>query len=102
VRKALAFLAAAATADNLDLGMWKIWKHMPEVQILAQVHDAIYFQFKETESAKEIVTKAQDLLTLPLVAPNQRRFVVPTEAKLGYNWGNYSDSNPKGLRKFSA
>ena len=89
VRKALAFLAAAATADNLNLGMWKIWRYMPEVQLLAQVHDAVYFQFPETLDKREIVAKAQDLLTLPITAANQRRFVVPTDVKLGYNWGNY-------------
>lgn len=110
LRQALAFLAAAPTADNLNLGLWKIWKHMPEVQLLAQVHDAVYFQFPETLDRNEVVGKAQELLTLPLTAPNGRRFIVPTEAKLGYNWGNYQypdektgtpEKNPKGLRKFT-
>jgi DNA polymerase I-like protein with 3'-5' exonuclease and polymerase domains len=108
VRKGLAFLAASATADNLNLGMWKIWRFMPEVQVLAQVHDAVYFQFKETEDRKAIVAKAQELLKLPLTAPNGRIFTVPTEVKLGYNWGNYvppdlkegkPERNPRGLRK---
>jgi hypothetical protein len=101
IRKGLAFLAAAATADNLNLGMWKIWRDMPNVQLLAQVHDAVYFQFKDTENKAKVVARAQELLELPLIAPNQRRFVVPTEAKLGYNWGNANDKNTKGLRKFN-
>jgi DNA polymerase I-like protein with 3'-5' exonuclease and polymerase domains len=99
IRKALAFLAASATADNLDLGMWKIWRYMPQVQLLAQVHDAVYFQFKETEDKHVIVRQAQELLELPLYN-NNRKFIVPTEAKLGYNWGNFSEKNPKGLQKF--
>lgn len=102
IRKALAFLAAAATADNLNLGMWRVWKYMPEVQLLAQVHDAIYFQFRESEDRARIVRKAQQLLTTELIAPSGRRFSVPTEAKLGYNWGNANDKNPKGLKKFLA
>lgn len=103
LRKALAFLAAAATADNLNLGLWKIWRHMPEVQLLAQVHDAVYFQFPTELRPEDTVAKAQELLTLPLTAPNQRRFIVPTEAKLGQNWGNYNEkTNPKGLQKFYA
>jgi hypothetical protein len=82
---------------------------MPNVQLLAQVHDAVYFQFKDTEDKAKVVAQAQELLELPLIAPNQRRFVVPTEAKLGYNWGNYvpadaergtPERNTKGLRKF--
>jgi DNA polymerase I-like protein with 3'-5' exonuclease and polymerase domains len=108
IRKALAFLAAAATADNLNLGMWKIWRYMPEVQLLAQVHDAVYFQFPEYLDRAETVKKAKSLLELPLYK-NNRTFVVPTDAKLGYNWGNYipanvekgtPERNPRGLRKF--
>lgn len=109
IRKALAFLAAAATADNINLGLWKIWRYMPEVQLLAQVHDAVYFQFPASLDVNVVVPKAQKLLELPLTAPNGRRFVVPTEAKYGYNWGNYEppdkatgrpEQNPQGLRKF--
>lgn len=110
IRKGLAFLAAAATADNLDLGMWKIWRHMPEVQLLAQIHDAVYFQFPDegNDRNREVVDKAKSLLELPLISPTGRRFIVPTEAKLGYNFGNHiaadarkgtAERNPRGLRK---
>jgi DNA polymerase I-like protein with 3'-5' exonuclease and polymerase domains len=109
LRKGLAFLAAAPTADNLNLGMYRVWKQMPEVQLLAQVHDAIYFQFPEDLDPQEIIPRAQALLETPLRAPNGRIFYVPTDAKIGYNWGNYvpgdeekgiPEKNPKGLRKF--
>lgn len=109
IRKGLAFLAASATADNLDLGMWKIWRHMPEVQLLAQVHDAVYFQFLDTLDKSEVVKKAQSLLELPIIAKNGRKFVVPTDVKLGYNWGNFVPADSKkaapninGLKKFVA
>jgi DNA polymerase I-like protein with 3'-5' exonuclease and polymerase domains len=109
LRQALAFLAAAATADNLDLGMYRIWKNMPEVQILAQVHDAVYFQFPLDLDLHSTVKRAQQLLTTELTAPNGRKFIVPSDAKVGFNWGNYvperdgtPERNPKGLRKFKA
>lgn len=107
VRKGMAFLAASATADNLNLGMWRIWKHMPEVQLLAQVHDAIYFQFREDLDRAAVLQKAQSLLITKLHCGN-KVFSVPTDAKLGYNWGNYIPPDPetgtpeqniKGLRK---
>jgi DNA polymerase I-like protein with 3'-5' exonuclease and polymerase domains len=98
IRKGMAYLAAAATADNLNLGMWRIWKHMPEVQLLAQVHDAVYFQFREDMDRRAIVKKAQDLCVTTLRC-GQRQFTVPTVAKLGYNWGDVSPINPKGLDK---
>ncbi len=109
VRKGVAFLAAAATADNLNLGMWRIWKYMPEVQLLAQVHDAVYFQFPETCDRHDIIQRAKAHLRTELRAPNGRVFAVPTDCKLGYNWGNYipadpehniPEQNPKGLRKY--
>lgn len=109
IRKALAFTAASATADNLNLGMLRIWKNMPQVQLLAQVHDAVYFQFPETLDANEIIKEAQRNLTVTLFAPNGRKFSVPTEAKIGYNWGKHTpgnpekgilEKNPNGLKKF--
>lgn len=108
IRKGLAFLAAAPTADNLNLGMWRIWRHMPEVQLLAQVHDAVYFQFPEGEDRNKYVAKAQRLLHTELLR-GKRHFSIPTDVKLGYNWGEYvppdvehgiPEYNPKGLRKF--
>ncbi len=116
LRKALAFLAAAATADNLNLGMYKVWHQMPEVQLLAQVHDAIYFQFPLDLDEQEVIPKAQRLLEHHMTAPNGRDFFVPTDAKCGMNWGNavteeeaakarangdiHKRANPNGLTKF--
>lgn len=109
IRKALAFLAAAPTADNLNLGMWRVWKHVPQIQLLAQVHDAIYFQAKEECDPNEVLKEVQKHMVTELTAPNGRKFSVPTDAKVGYNWGNYippnekrglPERNPKGLRKF--
>lgn len=109
VRKALAFLAAAPTADNLNLGMWRVWKHMPHVKLLAQVHDAIYFETLEKYDPNEVVKEVHKHMVTELVAPNGRRFSIPCDAKVGYNWGNYippneklglPERNAKGLRKF--
>jgi hypothetical protein len=111
IRKGLAFLAAAPTADNINLGMWRVWRYMPQVQLLGQVHDSILFQAKESEDKATIAAEAQRLLTTELTAPSGRKFVVPTEVKIGYNWGNYippdeekgtPEKNPRGLRKFRA
>jgi hypothetical protein len=109
LRKALAFLAAAPTADNLNLGMYRVWKYMPEVQLLAQVHDSIAFQAPEYLAPRDILPRVQKLMETTLTAPNGRRFTVPTEAMTGYNWGKHvpadeargtPEKNPKGLRKF--
>lgn len=102
LRKGLAYLAAAPTADNLNLGMLRIWQQMPEVKLLAQVHDAIYFEAHKDLEPAAIVAKAQRLLEVPLFARG-RRFVVPSEAKIGSNWGNFDEkTNPRGLQKLAA
>lgn len=113
LRKGLAFLAASATADCLNLGMWRTWKHLGRVvQLLAQLHDAQYFQFKDdAQHERGIIQRAAELMKVELVAPNGRRFSIPVDAKTGWNWaprwktdekGKRLEANPKGLDKVGA
>lgn len=104
LRKAIAFSPQSSTGDRLNLGLWRIWRYMPEVQLLAQVHDAVYFQFKDSNDPQvesQIVQKALELVSVR-TEHNGRQFVVPGEAKTGWNWASASEENPQGLRKFSA
>ena len=84
----------------MNLGLWRIWKNMRDrVQLIAQVHDAVYFEFPEHLDEKEIVTEALALIDIRLRHGN-RELIVPGEAKSGWNWGNYDpESNPNGLKK---
>jgi hypothetical protein len=61
---------------------------MPEVQLLAQTYDSVTFQFRESEDTNQIIGRALELMRVELRAPNGRRYVVPSEAKIGWNWGN--------------
>jgi DNA polymerase I-like protein with 3'-5' exonuclease and polymerase domains len=100
LRKAIAFSPQSSTGDRLNLGLWKIWKHMPQVELLAQVHDALYFQYRENEDEDEIITQALSLMDIP-ISSGSRTFTVPGEAKVGWNWGTFSeDDNPAGLKKW--
>lgn len=87
LREAIAFLPQSTTADRMNLGLWRVWKNMPEVQLLAQTYDSITFQYPEALDEDEIVSKALELIRVELVAPNGRSYVVPGEAKVGWNWG---------------
>lgn len=120
LREAVAFVPQGTTADRLNLGLWRIWKHMGmRVQILAQVHDALYFQYREDDNVTEIVAQAQQLMRVEQ-RHKDRTLVVPGEAKTGWNWGEYCcgqrnsagicsishflcnmDSNPNGMKKFN-
>ena len=102
LRKAVAYLPQSATGDRLNLGLYRIWKYMPEVQLIAQVHDAVYFQCPSFYEPEEINAKVLELLEIPLYFKG-RRFVVPAEGKMGYNWGSFDkndpEKNPNGLKK---
>ena len=107
LRAAIAYLFQSATADDLNLGLWRLWKYMPNrVQLLLQLHDAVYFQYKKSKDEKDLIQTAQKYLDVKFTAPNGRIFIVPTEPLVGFNFGHRfkldSDGkklevNPKGL-----
>lgn len=110
LREAIAFSPQGATGDRMNLGLWRLWKHMgKEIQLLGQVHDAVYFQFPEgpPEYEAEIIRRALSLIEIPLSdTKSGRSYVVPGEAKTGWNWGDFNEDssrgalNPLGLKKF--
>lgn len=87
LREAIAFLPQSTTADRMNLGLWRVWKHMPQVQLLGQTYDSITFQFRETSDADTIIAEALERIRVELVEPGGRKYVVPGEAKIGWNWG---------------
>ena len=111
LREAIAFLPQSTTADRTNLGLWRIWRYMPQVQLLAQTHDSVTFQFPDTGADEKFVEEALELMRVTLTSPHGRRYVVPGEAKVGWNWGPYSTEedvakgrarrvNPEGLQKY--
>lgn len=118
LREAIAFLPQSTTADRMNLGLWRVWKKMPEVQLLGQGFDSIIFQFPESASEEAILARALELVRVELRSDCGRSYVVPGEAKTGWNWGAEVTSedvartlasgrkpprlNPDGLRKWKA
>lgn len=118
LREAIAFLPQSTTADRMNLGLWRIWRHMPEVQLLGQGFDSVIFQFRESADEQSIMARALELVRVELREPGGRSYVVPGDAKVGWNWGAQVEQaevdralaqgrrpprlNPDGLRKWSA
>lgn len=100
LREAVAFGPQSTTGDRMNLGLWRVWKHMPQVQLLAQTFDSITFQAPEGPQFDNCVAEALELIRVELRAPNGRRYIVPGEAKVGWNWGNATTENPEGLVKW--
>jgi DNA polymerase I-like protein with 3'-5' exonuclease and polymerase domains len=98
-KDAAAYEGSSATSDEINQGILKLWR-ANRVQLLMQVHDNILFQFPE-EQENEIIPWALETLKIPLLLKKDREFHVPTEAKTGWNWGNFSGDNPDGLKKWT-
>jgi DNA polymerase I-like protein with 3'-5' exonuclease and polymerase domains len=98
-RDAAAFEASSCTSDEINTGILKLWR-ANRVQLLMQVHDSILFQFPE-ELEDEIIPWALETLKTHVILKKDRPFFVPTDAKTGWNWGNYSKDNPDGLKKWA-
>jgi DNA polymerase I-like protein with 3'-5' exonuclease and polymerase domains len=100
LREAIAFLPQSTTADRMNLGLWRVWKYMPEVELLAQTYDSITFQVPEPMLAQSI-EKALELIQVKLYSPQGRLFIAPGSAEVGWNWGKFGPKNSDGLKKWT-
>lgn len=95
-RQAFAYDPQSSTAEEINRGilqMWgahRVWFHL-------QVHDSILVQYHEEEEA-EIVPWLLRMMRVPLRLAGGREFVVPLEAKVGWNWGEFHEHGPKCKR----
>lgn len=101
LRAAIAHVPQTTTAKRMNLGLWRMWAYgRDKVQLLAQVHDAVYFQYRASQEAV-VIPWALEQIKVPLTN-GQRTMIVKGEAKIGWNWGNFNPiSNPDGLIKWS-
>lgn len=98
LREAVAHEPQSLTADEINFGILNLWR-ANRIQLLIQVHDSILFQYREEEE-NEVIPWALEALKTPIKLRGGRKFVVPTEAKIGWNWGDFSPTNPDGLTKW--
>lgn len=106
LRDAIAYEGQSATADEINIGMMRLWregKQFPGFQLRLQVHDSLAMEYAE-ECEHEFVPWALEALKVPVELAGGRQFTVPTEAKVGWNLGDYDsrnpDANPDGLMKW--
>lgn len=115
IKEGIAFMSQAPTGRRLNLGLWRVWRHMgpnsnTPFELLAQLHDAIYGQRSEQDTDEaEVITEIKKHLDVPMTYKG-RRFTVPSEVKVGWCWGNAyqqdRDNNmvlkhPDGLTKYT-
>lgn len=99
LREAVAYDGQSMTADAVNKGMIQLYSKYPEVELLCQVHDSLLLQLP-AEMVDDYVPKILEATKAPLVLKGGREFVVPNEAKVGWNWGDAGKENEFGLAKW--
>lgn len=104
LRKAIAFEPQSIVGQIMNIGMLRLWRYMPEIKLVLQIHDAVGFLYRDnpaTEAAT--LAKAQELLKIP-VQFGPETVIIPSEMKVGWNWGKFDPKkphlNPDGLMKW--
>lgn len=111
IKSAIAYLFQSATGDCLNLGLYRLWKNMGRrIQILSQLHDAVYFQApipRNDDEEQALLHEAISHIEVEQHDPKSgRRMTIPGEAVGGFNWahrfrlledGTPDDWNPNGL-----
>lgn len=101
LREAIAYSPQSMTADQINIAMLNIYERSKptDIQLLIQVHDSILLQYRE-DKEKELIPFIKAQMTAPLTLPDGRRFDVPHEIKVGWNWADATADNPQGLVKY--
>jgi len=99
VREAIAYDPQGSVGDILNQGMLEVWRS-GLCQLLLQVHDAILVQYPE-EQEQTILPQLLKIIQVPMQLNHSRPFLIPSEAKVGWNWASYSTDNPDGLKKWN-
>lgn len=97
LREAIAFCGQSSTAVYMNHALVNTWR-LNICQILLQVHDSLLIQYPE-ELEDEILPQVLAAMNVKLDI-HGRVFSIPCEAKVGWNWSNWSEENPDGLRKY--
>lgn len=98
IREAVAYNPQSSVADILNTGLLRLWRaNLPSVDLLMQVHDAVLIQYDEAREA-ELLPQCMKLIEVEVPLLYNRSLRIPTEAKVGWNWGYYSETNPDGIR----
>jgi DNA polymerase I-like protein with 3'-5' exonuclease and polymerase domains len=113
IKGAVAYMFQSATGDCLNLGLYRLWKKMgTRIQILSQLHDAVYFQARipaNDDEEQKMLREALDLVQVTQHDPKSgRSMTIPGEVVGGFNWahrfklhedGTLDEWNPQGLDK---
>jgi DNA polymerase-1 len=94
LKEGLAYIPQSTVADIVNQALITLhnsWGEKKDRHLLLQVHDSILVQAKE-DVLEEVIQEIKKALTVP-VEINGRFMVIPSDFKIGLNWGD-------GLKKY--
>ena len=111
IKEAIAYVPQSTIGDLLNLGLYRVWKELDltgEIELLAQVHDSILFQFDPSRhNEADLITRVSELLTIPVTIEGET-WTIGTDAQTGWNWGKVKygtdgkvKANEYGLRDWT-
>lgn len=109
IKEAIAYRPQSTIGDLLNLGLYNVWKELDlpgDIELLAQVHDSILFQFDPTlHNEAELIAKVTAFMRVPITIQGEE-CIIRSDAQSGWNWGKVKTKgekviNPHGLRDWS-
>lgn len=99
LRDGYAYDPQSTVGDLMNKGLvncyHQIEKVIPGAELLLQVHDSATMQCYEAD-AERVSKMMEQAMTIPLTY-NDNTFIIPSDCKIGYNWGKKAEDNPRGM-----
>ena len=90
-KSAYAYNPQSTVVQVVNTAMWKAYdsKLLPYLYLIGQVHDSLLGQhtYDKMDSLMHSIRKIVEYLDIPIPC-NGRVFIIPTEIKIGFDWGN--------------
>jgi DNA polymerase I-like protein with 3'-5' exonuclease and polymerase domains len=104
LREAIAYQPQELIGTINATAFREIWRQFePRVQVLVNGHDAVLMQMptKDLDNLLPQVLKCMEV-PMDITCPRgiTRRMLIPYEAEVGFNWGDMTNDNLCGLRKY--
>ena len=84
LRQAIAYVPQSTIGDLLNLGLYKVWQNVKDIEILGQVHDAILGQCP-VDRVDELMPKVLEQMNNPLDVKG-RQMIIPSSVEVGNTW----------------
>lgn len=100
-KQGLAVIPQSMVGHIISIALWRMQRYEPAVQLLAQVHDAILFQFPkgQYDILYRVLTQHM-VVPIPITGTDgkTRVMTIGTEAAVGHNWGH---GGPEGIHEIT-